>query len=103
MLLSIRRVPVPGGVGGGERPHISRSRSNSFRRTVAYFRRFLLLCDLHSVTRQIQLQNHAVVDQAIDRRRCRHRIFEDSLPLAKNKVTREQHASSLVTMGQQRE
>ncbi len=42
-----------------------------------------------------------MVDQAIDRRRGRHRIFEDSLPLAKNKIAREQHASSLVTMRQQ--
>src|SRR5262245_60244727 len=96
-------LPVPGGVGGGERPHISSSRSNSLRRVVASFRRLLLLCGFHSITRQIQLQDHAVMDQAIDRRRRRHRIFEDSLPLAENKIAREQHASSLVTVRQERE
>ena len=63
---------MPGAWGGGERPHVSRSRSNSFRRAVASFRRLLLLWGFHSVTRQIQLQDYAMVDEAIDRRRCRH-------------------------------
>lgn len=72
---------MPGGVGGGERHHLSSSISNYLCRAVASFRRLLLLRGFHSITRQIQLQDHAVVDQTIDRRRGRHRVFEDSLPI----------------------
>src|SRR5207244_8040096 len=62
-----------------------------------------LLGLLRAVARQVQLDDHAVVDQPVDRRRGRHRILEDRLPARKRQVARKQHAATLVTLRQQRE
>ena len=40
-----------------------------------------LLGRLQAVAGDVQLQDHAVMHQAIDRRRCRHGVLEDRLPL----------------------
>ena len=41
--------------------------------------------------------------QSIDGRRGGHRIFEDSLPFGKDEIAGQQHAMTLVAMGQQGE
>ena len=55
----------------------------------------------HPEAGQIQLQDHAVVHQAVDRRRGGHGILEDPLPLREHQVRGDQHASMLVAMRQQ--
>src|SRR5207302_8225479 len=62
-----------------------------------------LLGLLRAVARQVQLDDHAVVDEPVDRRRGRHRILEDRLPARERQVARQQHAATLVTLRQQRE
>src|SRR5208283_5354874 len=47
-----------------------------------------LLRLLGTITGNIQLQDHAVVHQSIDRRRGRHRVLEDRLPTRKRQVAR---------------
>ena len=47
--------------------------------------------------------DHAVMHQAVDRRCCRHRIFEDLVPFAERQVARQQNAPSFVAFGKQRE
>ena len=41
--------------------------------------------------------------QSIDGRRGGHRIFEDPLPFGKDEIAGQQHAMTLVAMGQQGE
>jgi hypothetical protein len=43
---------------------------------------------LGAVARQVQLHDHAVVDQPVDRRRRRHRVLEDRLPARERQVAR---------------
>ena len=46
------------------------------------------------------LQDHAVVDQPVDRRRRHHRVLEDRLPARERQVARQHHAPALVALGQ---
>ena len=41
----------------------------------------LPLRSLQPIARQVQLQDYAVMNEAVDGRRRRHRVFEDPLPL----------------------
>jgi hypothetical protein len=66
-------------------------------------RRFFLLRDFHLVARQIQFQNHAVVNQAIDGRGGRHRSFEDSFPFAKDEIAGQEYAPAFIALSQQSE
>jgi hypothetical protein len=40
----------------------------------------ILLGLLHAVTRDVQFQDYAVMNQTIDRGRCGHRVFENVFP-----------------------
>ena len=62
-----------------------------------------MLGGLQAITGDVQLPDHAVMDQAVDRGRRRHGILEDLLPLRKRQVARQQDAATLVAFGQQRE
>ena len=44
------------------------------------FRLLFLLGLLHSIARNVQFNNHAVVHQSVDRRRRHHRVLENPLP-----------------------
>lgn len=61
--------------------------------------RFLRL--LNSITRDVQLEDYAVVNKTVDRRSRRHGVFEDAFPLRKWQVARDQNAASLIAFGQQ--
>ncbi len=43
-----------------------------------------------------------MVHQAIDRGRCRHRVFENPLPFGKGQIAGKQHTASFVAFCQQR-
>lgn len=45
-----------------------------------------LLCCLHPVAGDIQLQDDAVVNEAVDGRRRDHRVLEDHVPLRERQV-----------------
>ena len=61
------------------------------------------LCFGQPVTAYVQLQDHAVVNETVDRGRGGHRVLEYLLPLAEREIARQQHAAAFVTLGQQRE
>jgi AraC-like DNA-binding protein len=50
----------------------------------------------------IKLQQHGMMDQAIDRRRRRHLIAEDAIPLREDQIARDEDGSSLIAFGEQR-
>jgi hypothetical protein len=58
---------------------------------------------LDPVAGNVQLQNDAVVDQAIDRCGGGHRIFEDAVPFGKWQVAGEQNTASFIALRQQSE
>ena len=62
-----------------------------------------LLGLLGTITGDVQLQDHAVVHQPIDRRRGRHRVLEDRLPTRKRQVAGQHHAASFISLCQERE
>ena len=62
-----------------------------------------LLCRFDSVAGDVELDDHAVMHQAVDCCRCCHRVFEDLIPLAERKVARQQHAAAFVTFRQKSE
>jgi hypothetical protein len=45
------------------------------------FRLLIFLGVLHPVARDVQLDDHAMVHQSVDRSRRHHRVFEDGFPL----------------------
>jgi len=45
-----------------------------------------------------QIQNDRVVDDAIDGRHRRHRIFENAVPVRENEVRRDGHTTALVAL-----
>ena len=61
-----------------------------------------ILCFGETVTSDVQFQNHAVVNEAVDGGRGRHRVLEYLLPLRERKIARQEHATAFVTLGQQR-
>jgi len=63
----------------------------------------LSLCLLDPDALARHLEDHRVVDETIDRGRGRHRIFEDSIPLAEHEVAGNDHSASLVALGEKRE
>src|SRR5579884_2557799 len=54
---------------------------------------------LHTVTGQVQLQDHAVVNQSVNGSRSGHRVFENVLPLGERQVAGNQHTPALVALG----
>ena len=58
---------------------------------------------LEAVAGQIQLQDDAVVHEAVYCRRGGHRIFEYLLPLGERQVAGDHHAASFVAVGHQGE
>ena len=50
-----------------------------------------------------QLQDHRVLDEAVDRGRGRHGVLEDLVPLREDQVARDHHAATLVSFGEQGE
>ena len=53
------------------------------------------------VAGNIQFDDDAVMNQAVDSRGCSHRIFEDSFPFRKGKIAGQQDTPSLITFRQQ--
>src|SRR4051794_27488538 len=49
------------------------------------------------------LEDHAVVDDAVDGGGSGHRILEDPVPLAEHQVARDDHRASFVALGEERE
>src|SRR5207245_9135495 len=58
---------------------------------------------LDSVTRQIHLDDDAVMHQPVHRCRGRHRVLENLLPFRERQIAGHQHAAAFVTFRQQRE
>ena len=56
-----------------------------------------------AVASHVEFQYDAVVDQAVNGRRGRHRVLEDALPFREGQVARDHDAPSFVTLGEQRE
>ena len=63
----------------------------------------LLRAVLGPVARDVELEDGRVVDEAVDGRRCGHRVFEDAVPLAEDEVRRDEHAAPLVALGHEGE
>ena len=55
------------------------------------------------MTLEIQLDDHGVMDQAIDRRGSDHGVFENLLPFGERQVAAQEHTPAFVPLGQQRE
>ena len=53
--------------------------------------------DLHHI------QNDGMMDDAIDCRHRRHRVFEDVVPLAEHEIRGNHHGSGFIALGQERE
>ena len=68
-----------------------------------FARRFLFgfLGLFDSIARDIQFEDHAMMHEAVNRRCCRHRIFEDALPLREGQVARDQNTAPFVPLCQQ--
>src|SRR3954471_1192399 len=49
------------------------------------------------------LEDHAVVDDAVDGGGGGHRILEDPVPLAEHQIARDDHRASFVALGEKRE
>jgi len=56
---------------------------------------------LQAVAEDVELQDHTVVHQTVDRRCGGHGIFKDSFPFRKGEIGCDHDAAPLVTMGQQ--
>jgi hypothetical protein len=56
-----------------------------------------------TIAGHVELHDHAVMHQPINRRRRGHRILEDRLPAREWQVARQQDAATLVTLRQQQE
>lgn len=70
----------------------------------------MLLCSLFGllgggkpVAVSVQLEYHAVVNEAIDGCGCSHRVLEDLFPLAEWQVARQHDTCTLVAISQKRE
>ena len=61
----------------------------------------MILGMLESVAGDIQLQDHTVVHQPVDRGCRGHGIFEDPFPFRKGEIGSDHDATPLVAMGQQ--
>src|SRR5712691_11282774 len=59
------------------------------------FRLLILLGVLHPVTRDVQLDDHAMMHQPVDRSRRHHRVFEDGFPLRERQIAGHQYAAAL--------
>ncbi len=60
----------------------------------------LLEC-FQSIAGQVELQDHAVMHDAIYGGGCGHRILEDAFPVAEGEVAGNQDAATFVAFGQQ--
>src|ERR1700687_5760086 len=58
---------------------------------------------LQPVAWDVEFHDDAVMDQAVDGRRRRHRVFEDPLPFGERQVAGQQHTATLIAFSQQRE
>ena len=65
--------------------------------------RFRFLGLLDAVARDVQLEDDAVVHEAVNRSRGSHRVFEDTFPLRERQVARDQNAATFVPFSQQSE
>lgn len=57
----------------------------------------------HAVAGQVQLDNHAVVDEPVNGCRRRHRVPEELLPAREGQIAHQQHAAPFIAVGQERE
>jgi hypothetical protein len=63
----------------------------------------IILRLLQPVAGDVELDDDAVVNEAVDGCGCGHGIFEDSFPFGKGKIAGQQNAATLVAFGQKRE
>src|SRR4051812_43662278 len=61
------------------------------------FRLLIFLGVLHAVAGYIQLDDHAVMHQPIDRGRRHHGVFKDGFPFGERQIAGHQYAATLVT------
>src|SRR4051812_12513662 len=61
---------------------------------------FGLLGLLDSIARDVEFEDHAMMNQAIDRRRRGHRIFEDPLPFRERQVAGDEYAATFIPFGE---
>src|SRR5205823_5424017 len=57
---------------------------------------FCFLGLLDSIAWNVELENHAMVNKAVDRSRSGHRIFEDPFPLGERQIAGDEDAAALV-------
>ena len=62
-----------------------------------------LLGGFDPVAGDVELEDDAVMDQAVDGRGGGHRVFEDLFPLAEGQVAGEEHAAAFIAFGQEGE
>jgi len=58
---------------------------------------------VQAIAADVQFQDHAVVDQAVDCSSGCHGVLEYLFPLAERQVARQQHAAPFVALGKERE
>ncbi len=63
--------------------------------------RFLSL--LNTIARDVQLEDDAVVHQAVNGRSRRHRVFENAFPFGKRQIAGDQNAAAFVAFCQEGE
>jgi hypothetical protein len=106
-LITWSRVPLrhPYRSSGPRDPDPSRARPSARCRTCA-FGSFACVGPLAlacAIARHVELQNHCVMDHAIDGSRGRHRLLEDPLLFAEDQIAGDQHRAPFVALGDQRE